>query len=743
MPQLVTVVVPPLSQHLTYMLPEELESEVDLGSELEVPLQRRIATGFVIAKSNIEEGSKQTSFKIKEVLGKKIPEKCFNAEQLAFFNWIADYYGESLSRVIETAIPAPASPKFQKLVSLGPNADVEQKGKLQKLIVETLRKEGALDSALISRRFRGASQVLKKLEANGIVEIKSSELLDEYMSQESVPNWAQKDVILNEAQSDALQGIRDSIDKGEFKPFLLHGITGSGKTEVYIDAILHAAERGRSSLVIVPEIALTPQLIDRFRARLGNNLAVLHSALSKRTRWDSWRALVDGRSSIAIGARSGIFAPVENLGLIIVDEEHDSSFKQSDSLRYNARDLAIVRGKLNNAPVVLGSATPSLESYSASVNGRYRLLELPSRHGLAVLPQIELVDLTTIKSSEMASRHVSQRLYEAIEQTIDSDGQAFILYNRRGFASFLQCEKCGTALQCPNCSVTLTYHLRTNSLLCHYCSYSSVPPRHCGSCAERSDGHSGEPGILVHRGAGTERVVDEIAALFPGVSIERLDRDAAENLTQYRAILSRLRSGEIKILVGTQMIAKGHDLPNVTLVGIVDCDIGLNMPDFRASERAFQLLTQAAGRAGRGEKPGLVILQSRNSKHPSLVRTARRDYLGFAAGELSNRKALRYPPFCRLLRIVSSSSDQELASAALLHFKELLARHKITTREDLTILGPAPAPLEKLKTQWRFHLLIKSQSAQALNHAMRMLRSVNLKSNKIKIVFDIDPQDML
>ena len=745
MAQVASVILPPLEEAYSYLIPAELCGKIVFGSRVEVPIGKRSARGFVVAVDLQYQKDPADKFTLRAITRLLYDSPCFNEEQFRFFNWIADYYGENLSRVFEIGIPEIAPRKFSRSVELLPKKDSTPKGTVQKKILSIIEKEGGILSySSIIEIFKNASSSLKSLETQGFIRILSTEIKDQHLHHGHAPDWAKREIKLNPEQDHALDQILQAWKNREFKPFLLYGITGSGKTEVYIEALRHVRDAGQGVLVIVPEIALTPQLIDRFRARLGNEIAVLHSAMSKRARWDSWLALLEGRNTIAIGARSAVFAPIKNLGLIVVDEEHDASFKQGENLRYNARDLAVLRAKLNNCPVVLGSATPSLESFSHSEEKKYAYLELPSRHSVSFLPSVEIVDLNSIKPWMMPTKNISPQLLQALKDIQLDDSQAFILYNRRGFATFLQCDKCNEVLECPHCSVTLTYHQNSNSLLCHYCNYSTIPPSMCNKCPKEClERNNNEPGTFVRRGAGTEKVLEEIQGLLPHLSVERLDRDAVENLAHYRKILTKVRDGETKILVGTQMIAKGHDLPNVTLVGVIDCDVGLHFPDFRASERVFQLLTQASGRAGRGDKPGRVILQTRVPHHPSLQKTLTHDFPGFARLELKNRKALRYPPFTRLLRIVVASLDQRIPPNTLLRYKEVLFRYRDCYHSDLSILGPAPAPLAKIKTLWRWHMLLKSGSPTILNQCIHMLREVKASSKKARIIFDMDPQDML
>ncbi len=701
-----------------------------------VPLGRRRSFGYVIGE---HPESAPLPYELKPICDNPQCIQVFHPDQLPFFRWIADYYSYPLSQVLETAIPSYVPPRIERQVILRDIPTEVRLGPAQRRIIDELaRANGSARWETLQQGTKSISAAMHALEKRGFVLIERAPAPFAPFS-DAPASWAKSTVALNAEQGQAATTIIENMRARQFSPFLLHGITGSGKTEVYLEAIEEAVRLQLGVLVLVPEIALTPQLVDRFRARLGNDLALLHSALPPRTRWESWQALLRGSCRIAIGARSAIFAPVQNLGLIIVDEEHDGSYKQSDSLRYHGRDLAVVRAKQSQCPVILGSATPSIESYFHATTGKYQLLSLPLRAEGANPPSIEVVDLARIRSRNMASENISPRLKELLDQTLASGGQTFIMYNRRGFASFLQCEECDTVVQCPNCTVTLTYHQHRHKLLCHYCGLELVPFDICPTCTA---GGSKVPGKLRHRGAGTEKVLEELQTLYPTAIIERMDRDAVDSHDHYRDILQRMRSGEIQILVGTQMIAKGHDFPGVTLVGIVDCDIGLHMPDFRASERVFQLLTQAAGRAGRGDRRGHVVLQTRSARHPSLQQTVAQDYGGFASHEIEIRKGLRYPPFSRLLRVVVSCADEGLTrqNAEMLRdcAKAAMNQHQIAVQ----LVGAAPAPLQKLKTLWRWHLLFRAQSGVQLNRLMRVLQEISVPE-RIRVTFDIDPQEML
>ena len=734
---LANVVIAPLSQQFTYSVPEDLSTNIAFGDRVTVSFGNRVVEGFVIS---LGQPSAAISSKIKPIRSKVSPSPCFDEQQLELFKWVANFYSEPLASVIELAVPKIAAPLIEQWAVLNDlQPDFELRGSLQLRIVAALGEAGGrLKLQRLRRQFRGLHAAMRTLEARGVLRIENAQV--GFTTNSAAPHLDRESLELMSSQQVALSAITQALEQRNFAPFLLHGVTGSGKTEVYIRAIEQVCARGGSALVLVPEIALTPQLIDRFTAVFPSGISVLHSALSKRDRWEAWRALLEGRSNIAIGARSAVFAPLKNLQLIIVDEEHDGSYKQQDGIRYHGRDLAIKRAQMLACPVVLGTATPSLESYLNAAKKRFHYLPLPQRAALHQQLECEVIDLSKIAPDQMRSQNITPQLYDAISNSLTRGEQSFVLYNRRGFASYLQCENCQRVLECPNCSVTLTYHRSRHSLVCHYCGLRLVPPEYCSGCSRPNK--LGHPGKLVQRGGGTERLAEELSLLFPEASLLRLDRDAADSIEEYRAILARMRSGEGQILVGTQMIAKGHDLPRVTVVGVADCDVGLHFPDFRAAERVFQLLTQVAGRAGRGELAGKVVLQTRSPQHVSIVKTVAADFKGFAQHELANRNALGYPPYIRLLRIVASSPFNPLAHSALTqirnHCEELRA-----AGHNFTILGPAPAPLERLKARWRWHLLIKHQNAGELSRLIGILKKGFKADRKIRVAYDLDPQDML
>ncbi len=525
-----------------------------------------------------------------------------------------------------------------------------------------------------------------------------------------------------------------------FQVFLLHGVTGSGKTEVYLQAAARVHAAGRSVLFLVPEIALTHQLVTRVQERFGDAVAVLHSGLGPGERWDAWRKVARGEARIVVGARSALFAPLVDLGLVVVDEEHDAAYKQDEGLRYHARDLAVVRAKLANAPAILGSATPSVESYQQALDGKYALLTLPTRVAGRPLPTVEILDLRReapvvgdAADAQPPSLLLSSPLLDAIATTLARREQTLLFLNRRGFARALQCVACGEPAGCPSCSVSLTLHERRGVLLCHHCGHArpaQAPCAHCGRATLRAAVE------------GTERIEAEIARRFPEARVGRLDRDTTTSKGAQRRILDAWAAGELDVLIGTQMVAKGHDVHGVTLVGVLLADVALNMPDFRAAERAFQLLTQVAGRAGRGDRPGRVVVQTYRPEHHSLVAAAAHDYRSFAPRELAARREVGYPPFGRLVVLRLEGVDPDATERAATELARGGRRHA----PAVALRGPAPAPLERLRNRYRWQLLLSSTSVRALHAAVRDLLATwrtGRAARTIRLVVDVDPVSML
>lgn len=746
---LLTVAIPPLDGQYLYTFNQTECPDIAIGSIIEVPLGRRMVPAFILSvNSNREQASAiemaARKVKIRSIPASTTPIKALNPEHFPFLEWIAKYHSEPLSKVLDLAVPSPSFGRADPSYTLTTTAEVPRLGPSQRRIYEYLLTNPVPTPLSILRVECGASaSLIRALLQKGLIVAAEGDIQTKKQRPQTAgeSKWES----LNEEQQEATATIQRHVTEHTFASFLLHGVTGSGKTEVYLELVIEALKNGRSALIIVPEIALTPQLIDRFESRLGQRVAVLHSSIRPQARWDHWASALSGDLKVVIGARSAIFAPMKDLGIIVVDEEHDSSFKQGEGIRYNGRDLAVVRAKLSSCPIVLGSATPSLESFHHASSGKHTLLSLGRRFFNSRPLSYQVIDLNKLKPWEMPSRNVSPELLTALEDTLKENGQAFILYNRRGFASYLQCTSCEHVVGCPHCSVTLTFHRKTNSLLCHFCGFSTPPPVACSKCGGKdmpaAEGDEKAEPLFKHRGSGTERVFEELSALLPKARIEKLDRDAVKTLADYVAVLRRVRSREVDILVGTQMIAKGHDLPNVNFVGIVDCDVGLHVPDFRAAERSFQLLTQVSGRAGRREQQGRVVLQTRVPQHASLQMTIAGNYLGFAEEELKMRQMLGYPPFQRLLRIIVGAEEKLAAERIAIR----IAQSARTVSEELgvTVLGPAAAPVEKVRNFWRYHILCKALSAAKLQNLMHRLKLDAPQDKGSRVVFDMDPQDML
>jgi primosomal protein N' (replication factor Y) len=631
-------------------------------------------------------------------------------------------------------------------------------------VIEVLASGAAIPVELVEKQVPGAKVAIRELVKQGIVQLTERELaLDAVSAGDSLhvgppPTLTDEQavavaeitaVLARSAKptatpsppttaatgpqpSDAVPA-PEAIERAVFTPFLLHGVTGSGKTEVYLRVIAEALAARRTALVLVPEISLTPQLAARFRARFGDLVAILHSGMSEQARLGEWSRLRRGDARIAVGARSAVFAPLADLGVIVVDEEHDGSFKQDEGVRYHARDVALVRAQRAGAVCVLGSATPSLESAAHAERGQYRRLSLTVRPTARPMPSVEIIDLRTYMPDGDAM--LSAPLHTAIAETLAAGDQTILFLNRRGFATFVLCKACGHAFRCPHCSVSLTYHRHSDRLSCHYCGYQQRVPEVCPSCSSK--------GTIERKGLGTEKVADAVAALFPTAKVARLDRDVATG-AKIEAVLARVARREVNLLVGTQMVTKGHDFPGVTLVGVLCADTGLNIPDFRASERTFQLLAQVAGRAGRGDRPGRVLIQTYRPGAPAVVAAAAHDYASFFAAESAARAELGYPPHGRLIAVrVDGSDPHEVAGTAqrLAQLGEALAR-----RPDVggvvEIRGPVAAPLERLRGRTRWQVWLRSVDRHALRKVARAMLAAEVAS-AVRIGLDVDPMSAM
>ncbi|MCD4828728.1 MAG: primosomal protein N' [Candidatus Cloacimonetes bacterium] len=611
-------------------------------------------------------------------------------------------------------------------VILQADSDIAQLTDRQSEVVRQLREQGG--EAPLARLAESFSySVIKALRNKGIVLVEAREQIDE--DKLDVPEFAPQEITLTDEQQSALNAISKAIAAQRGEPFLLHGVTGSGKTELYIRAIEQVLALERTALILVPEISLTPQLMGRFFAAFGDRVAVLHSHLSLRQRLQQWRKLADGRCTIALGARSAIFAPLRRLGVIIVDEEHENSYKQDSTPRYNARDIALVRARKHSCPVILGSATPSLESWHNAAGKRYSLLQLHHRPFDVALPEVAIHDL---RGQEDV---LSETLLERIEHTLKRGEQALLFLNRRGHASHVQCIGCGNLYRCPHCDISLSYHSHGDSLVCHYCGHRQSLPRRCPKCGNPRYSF-GVP--------GTQQVEQRLKVIFPQASILRMDSDTTSGRDSYTSMFERMRSGAIDILLGTQMIAKGLDFENVSLVGVVSADVSLNLPDFRAAERTFQLLTQVAGRAGRRHKTGQVIVQTWNPDHYAITCARAQNFEEFATIESELRKQFFYPPYSRLGRVVFAHPNDALLQRLMADTQQSVTSLRGSfASNELQALGPVPAPFTKLFDRYRQHILLKAASPSALSRAMKQLLAGLKLPSTVKLTVDIDPSSLL
>ncbi len=610
----------------------------------------------------------------------------------------------------------------------------------QKEILDFLRKAGEVPVAELKARYKNASPLLNRLKVRGLVEIIPKEAFRE-PSWEGIEDWLDgPPSLLTEDQKKALEKIYAALHSRTFQPFLLHGVTGSGKTEVYLRAIEETVSQGRQALLLLPEISLTGQVLAYFRSRIQYPMAVLHSGLSAGERYDEWRRVRKGLVQLVIGVRSAVFAPLDSPGIIIVDEEHDPSYKQEEKVRYHARDLALVRGKMENAVVILGSATPSLESYHNALEGKFQLLSLPTRIDQRPLPEIQILDMRQEQGEGKEKPVFSRPLRESLQESLARGEQALLFLNRRGFSTFALCRDCGFVFKCPNCSVSLTYHLPDKTFRCHYCDHALSAPDRCPECAS--------PGVLLF-GIGTQRLEEEIKKMLPQVPVSRMDHDTTTRKGSHQKILGQVRRGDVNLLIGTQMITKGHDFPRVTLVGVLAADLSLNVPDFRAGERTFQLLTQVAGRAGRGDLPGKVLIQSFTPQHYSIQMAQSQDYAAFYQQEIQFRRETSYPPFVRLinLRLESNSESglRKYAQALEARVQGILKREK-KYRGEVDVLGPAMAPLARLKGKHRCQMLFKGKRWDSLHEfTERVIARIEeeIPARGVKLTVDVDPVHML
>ncbi|MDP3276838.1 MAG: primosomal protein N' [Deltaproteobacteria bacterium] len=757
----VEVAVPlPVRGAFTYGVPAGITRNIAPGARVVVPFGSQRLVGYVLSVSPTLSPNLDPE-RIKRVVSVLDEEPIFSEELLKFLREAADYYLYPLGEVLRTAAPAVdrrekkaigqdsvtgkkhalrarwATVREETFVKLAPSTDESRptlRGDKQAQVLAILAARGEVSLTELKAHVKSAREVVERLAARSLVEVERREIdADPFFGQPIARDVAPK---LTPAQSAAAESIVESVRQHQRDTFLLHGVTGSGKTEVYLRAVDAVQRAGRGALILVPEIALTPQLVNRYRARFGDDLAVLHSGIKDQERHAMWRKLHSGECRVAIGARSAVFAPIRDLGLVLVDEEHDPSFKQDDKFRYHGRDLALLRAHRANAVCVLGSATPSIESFFAASEGRYRLLQLPERATNAPLPAVEIVDLRKVgRRGPTGHDLLSLPLVRALDETLDRGEQAILFLNRRGFAPSVRCGGCGKTTQCPSCSVALVLHRREGALRCHYCDFTVPYVGVCISC------QSTDVSLI---GVGTEKLEQNIVSAFPRARVGRLDRDIASGAGA-EVVLSKLRRNELDILVGTQMVTKGHDFPRVTLVGVIEADASLALPDFRACERTFQLLSQVAGRAGRKDLYGRVIIQTFQPGHPVLERTKHHDYEGFYHDEIAARRELHYPPYGRLAALRLDSLDPLRVASVAESIARTLREDPEVTRGAVRVLGPAPSPIERVRSRTRMQALLSAIERPPLRRVLLRLadRLEREPPSGVRVVIDVDPIHML
>lgn len=692
---------------LWYKVPPHLYGRIGIGTPVICPLRGKEKIGVVIALKEGRPAELVSIPDVKEVLGISEGPHLLSEKLLELLKWASSHYLCPFGSALKWALP-PSSRKVNlKLTQEGERALRE--GRLPKLPPGL---HGRSLGLKVWEKYLGGEGIKEALR-EGLLSPTFRKAARAFMALGEVA----KGVIPRELSYWQKRALKE-INSHKGGAFLLFGVTGSGKTEVYIRAAEEVLNRGEGVLVLVPEISLTPQLYSRFK-RLGEGIAVLHSGMTESERWHQWHRVAEGEARLVLGARSALFAPVRNLGLIVVDEEHDPSYKQHEGgFRYHARDLALVRAKIEGATVILGSATPSVETFFNAKRGKLTLLTLPKRVNRNTMPEVQVVDMRGKRGI------FSQELLQSLKECLSRGKQAILFVNRRGYAPFLLCKECGTSLKCKYCSVSLTYHADQGVLLCHYCGFSLKAPQVCPNCSGRR---------MTQMGFGTERVAEALEELFPTKRIARMDSDVVSSQRDYEKALMALERGEVDVLVGTQMVVKGHDFPRIELVGVVLADITLNLPDFRAAERTFQLLSQAAGRAGRGEGPGKVVIQTFVPEHYTVQAASSHNYLAFYRQEIRERHLLDYPPFCRMASIRVISTDRDKAYRAS---EELV---KKIHSDNIKVLGPAPAPLERLFGKWRWQILLKAKGYGPLKEALSHLP----RPRGVRIEVEVDPLSLL
>ncbi len=730
----------PVRRTFAYRVPSNCADGIAPGCRVYAPFGPRRLLGFVAEVTDrIPEGIDDVK-DLEELIDE---EPLFDDRLLGLLQWVADYYMCSLGEAMSTAYPfsPKTGPKFVTAVTLSSivrqSRDIPDTitGNQQRRVLEfLLANDEPVPLRNLTRDLEISESPVRSLQKEGLVSLTKT-------TQTREPHFASSDESAEAPpatgdQEQVLIPILEALDKRRKKPFLLFGVTGSGKTEVYLQAISRVLEQNRTALVLIPEISLTPQTMNRFRARFGDKVGILHSGLGQGERFDEWQLARSGKRRVVVGTRSAVFAPLRDLGLVVVDEEHEHSYKQSDPApRYNGRDVAVMRAHRSNAAVVLGSATPAVESFYNARTGKYRLLSLPSRVANRSMPEVRLIDMRGRVEGEQV---LSSELREALIKRRERNEQSILFLNRRGFATSMACRNCGHVIACPHCSVALVYHQSRGGMLCHHCEHREPPPQLCPSCQEN---------FVRQQGFGTERVVEAVEQLMPGVVIARLDRDATRMKGEHDRLLAPFKKGDVDVLVGTQMIAKGLDFPGVTLVGVINADYALSLPDFRAGERTFCLLTQVAGRSGRGDISGEVLVQTCCPDHYAISLALGQDYESFFERELRFRRVASFPPFSRLVLWRLEATTESLARGTAWELYRLLGTIiRGENKRDVALFPPVEAPLYRLRDHYRWQVSMRAADHRAFRPILDMeevQRIVSKRRKGLRVVQDVDPIDML
>lgn len=737
-----------LNRTFEYNVPIDMQQEIKIGS--------RVLVSFGRSK-NLEEGfvvgfSEKSEYKLKDI--SRIEENEFiEEENIKLAKWMAKRYVCNISDCIKLMLPPGTKTKIlenrikektSKFINLRQSQEeIETKiesGKIKSekhiRALKFLIENGETNINELVMFTEVSKAIIKTLEKNGYIEIKEKQIERNPFIHKVMPNKS-TNLKFTEEQQKAYNAIETAIEDQMNSEFLIFGVTGSGKTEIYLQTIQKVLNEGKSSIMLVPEISLTPQMVDRFISRFGiEKIAVLHSKLSVGERFDSWNKIKSGEAKIVIGARSAIFAPVKDLGLIIIDEEHDSSYKSEMTPRYDAKTVASKIAKSKSIPLVLGSATPDMSTYYKAIKGDIELLELTKRANASKLPQVQIVDLREELANGNRSM-LSTKLYEEIEENLKNRHQTILFLNRRGYSTFIMCRDCGYTVKCKNCNITMTYHLKQNKLKCHYCGYEEKPVTICPECQSKN---------IRYFGTGTQKLEAEINKIFPDATTIRMDVDTVNKKNSHEQILNKFKNEGIDILIGTQMVVKGHHFPNVTLVGVIAADSSLNIDDYRSNERTFQILTQVAGRAGRENLEGKVVIQTYNPDNFAIECSKNQDYKSFYNVEIGLRKQLKYPPFCDIIVIgISGNKEQkviELAEKLHNYYKQRVINEKI----GILLYKPLPAPIDKIKNNYRWRMIIKclynEEVNNLINEGLEQIYNLN-KSQNVRIVVDVNPSNMM